>query len=75
MLEHTWSLCLEENFYLLWPPVVAFIGAHRARQLLFWLVLPTALATAAATTAPERCQPMATTCIWPARRPVMRPIR
>ena len=43
-LEHTWSLCVEEHFYLLWPLVVAFAPSLRlARGVLVWFVLPAAV--------------------------------
>ena len=29
-LGHTWSLCVEEHFYLLWPLAVAFGGPEKA---------------------------------------------
>jgi peptidoglycan/LPS O-acetylase OafA/YrhL len=28
-LEHTWSLCIEEQFYVLWPPVLVFCALRR----------------------------------------------
>ena len=27
-LSHTWSLAVEEHFYLLWPLIIAFIPAR-----------------------------------------------
>ena len=41
-LEHTWSLCIEEHFYLLWPLVVAFAPGPWARRTLVWFVMPAA---------------------------------
>jgi peptidoglycan/LPS O-acetylase OafA/YrhL len=29
-LGHFWSLCLEEQFYLLWPPILLLLGVQRA---------------------------------------------
>lgn len=43
-LEHTWSLCIEEHFYLAWPLVVAWCSASGRRRVLF-AILPVALAT------------------------------
>ncbi|HWE37260.1 MAG TPA: acyltransferase [Isosphaeraceae bacterium] len=38
-LEHTWSLAIEEQFYLLWPPLVCLVGRRG--------VVPLSLATVA----------------------------
>jgi peptidoglycan/LPS O-acetylase OafA/YrhL len=49
MLSHTWSLAIEEQFYLLWPAVVVFLMWRRSPR---WLVIAVAaggvLASAAA---------------------------
>ena len=48
LLKHLWSLAVEEQFYLLWPPVLALglgVGARRWRERRVLLV---ALAVAAA---------------------------
>ncbi|HEX5050896.1 MAG TPA: acyltransferase [Planctomycetota bacterium] len=42
-LEHTWSLCIEEHFYLLWPLVVAFAKPGRAGRVLAFGVMPLAI--------------------------------
>ncbi|MBP8299387.1 MAG: acyltransferase [Planctomycetes bacterium] len=44
-LTHTWSLCVEEHFYLLWPPILALAGPAAARRFLVWLVGPLAIAS------------------------------
>lgn len=42
-LEHTWSLCVEEHFYLLWPLAVAFLPPRAAPRLLLFFVMPVAI--------------------------------
>jgi peptidoglycan/LPS O-acetylase OafA/YrhL len=41
-LGHTWTLCVEEHFYLLWPLAIALGGPARARRILTWIVIPAA---------------------------------
>ena len=43
MLGHTWSLAVEEHFYMLWPALL--LAAFKARSLLTGLVLAWVLAT------------------------------
>jgi peptidoglycan/LPS O-acetylase OafA/YrhL len=45
-LDHLWSLCIEEHFYLLWPLVVAFSPPGRPKWILLGGVLPLAFLSA-----------------------------
>ena len=45
LLDHTWSLCVEEHFYLLWPPVCAALAPRASRRVLLLVFLPLAVAT------------------------------
>jgi len=48
-LLHTWSLAIEEHFYLLWPWVVAFLPVALSRSFLVRFVLPIAVVLAITT--------------------------
>ncbi len=39
MIVHLWSLCVEEQFYLIWPLVIFYCPPERLRSLLLALAL------------------------------------
>lgn len=42
MMTHLWSLCVEEQFYLLWPFIVYFSSEKRLKRIIvgLWLLCP-----------------------------------
>lgn len=42
-VEHCWSLAVEEQFYLLWPPLVALLPLEHSRRVLVGLIVPLGL--------------------------------
>lgn len=44
-LAHTWSLAVEEHFYLVWPLLVLGLSSRRAQAVILLGLIPLALAT------------------------------
>ena len=44
--KHIWSLCVEEQFYLIWPLIVCLVlgAVHSSKKLLIILMIPVVLA-------------------------------
>lgn len=38
-VNHLWSICIEEHFYLLWPLLVAFVPRHRLTTVFSGVIL------------------------------------
>jgi peptidoglycan/LPS O-acetylase OafA/YrhL len=39
ILEHMWTLSLEEQFYLLWPAALVLLGPRKSIRLAIWVIL------------------------------------
>ncbi len=37
-MRHTWSLCVEEHFYLVWPFVAVKLGAAKVARIAIWMI-------------------------------------
>jgi peptidoglycan/LPS O-acetylase OafA/YrhL len=48
-LRHTWSLAVEEHFYLLWPWLVSSLSVTASRAIIVYLILPGAIVLAVLT--------------------------
>lgn len=48
-MRHTWSLCVEEHFYLFWPLIIRFCSRETAQKIIS-VVIPIAVVTAAIAT-------------------------
>jgi peptidoglycan/LPS O-acetylase OafA/YrhL len=68
-LPHTWSLAIEEHFYLIWPPIVRFCSARRSKQIA-WGLIGVAVISAVATVLLRQAYP--DSLIGVARDPIYR---
>jgi peptidoglycan/LPS O-acetylase OafA/YrhL len=48
-MEHTWSLCVEEHFYLVWPFLVYALSPAGVRRAVVWGIFPLAVGGAIVT--------------------------
>ncbi len=48
-LKHTWSLAVEEHFYLVWPFVVLWLPPNASRAVVQWVLLPASIVGAVIT--------------------------
>jgi peptidoglycan/LPS O-acetylase OafA/YrhL len=56
-MEHTWSLAVEEQFYLLWPWLVYGLPVQKSRAVALWGILPLAVACAVVVLAAKQYLP------------------
>lgn len=47
VLQHSWSLAVEEHFYLLWPIVVYACSTAGSRRVAAWVLIPLGIGSAA----------------------------
>lgn len=48
-MRHTWSLCVEEHFYLFWPLIIRFFSIQTAKKIIGFLLPLLAIGSAIAT--------------------------
>jgi peptidoglycan/LPS O-acetylase OafA/YrhL len=46
VMQHSWSLAVEEHFYLLWPLLVYSVSAGTSRRIAAWVLVPGAVLSA-----------------------------
>ncbi|MBT2375747.1 acyltransferase family protein [Pseudomonas fluorescens] len=42
-LGHTWTLAVEEQFYMIWPFLIFFVGRHYLKPMIFFLITASVL--------------------------------
>lgn len=45
-MRHTWSLCVEEHYYLFWPLLISFANQKTAKVLIGWVIPAIAIISA-----------------------------
>jgi len=45
-LRHTWSLCVEQHFYMFWPFVISYFSVERSRKIIAYVIPAVAVISA-----------------------------
>lgn len=45
-MRHTWSLCVEEHYYMFWPLLISYVNPKTAKNLIGWVIPAIAIVSA-----------------------------